>query len=65
MINVCLFNEDNIDELQDKINYFLKYLDEINLIDIKYQTNFYLSKLLRNICFLLRSFLFFLLHKVL
>ena len=44
MINVCLFNEDNIDELQDKINYFLKYLDEINLIDIKYQTNFYIGQ---------------------
>ena len=44
MINVCLFNEDNIDELQDKINYFLKYLDEINLIDIEYQTNFYIGQ---------------------
>ena len=44
MINVCLFNEDNIDELQDKINYFLKYLDEINLIDIKYQTNSYIGQ---------------------
>ena len=44
MINVCLFNEDNIDELQEKINYFLKYLDEINLIDIKYQTNFYIGQ---------------------
>ena len=44
MINVCLFNEDNIDELQDKINYFLKYLDEIYLIDIKYQTNFYIGQ---------------------
>ena len=44
MINVCLFNEDNIDELQDKINYFLKYLDEINLIDIKYQTNFIIGQ---------------------
>ena len=44
MINVCLFNEDNIDELQDKINYFLKYLDDINLIDIKYQTNFHIGQ---------------------
>ena len=44
MINVCLFNEDNSDELQDKSNYFLKYLDEINLIDIKYQTNFYIGQ---------------------
>ena len=44
MINVCLFNEDNIDELQDKINYFLKYLEEINLIDIKYQTNFIIGQ---------------------
>ena len=44
MINVCLFNEDNIDELQDKINYFLKYLDDINLIDIKYQTNFLIGQ---------------------
>ena len=43
MINVCLFNENNIDVLQDKINYFLKYLDDINLIDIKYQTSFVLN----------------------
>lgn len=43
MINVCLFNENNIDVLQDKINYFLKYLDDINLIDIKYQTSILLN----------------------
>ena len=43
MINVCLFNENSIDVLQDKINYFLKYLDDINLIDIKYQTSFVLN----------------------